>query len=114
MHIRSPSRPPRLVESGSSFAVAARSGRTSVRALWLQSSSRTLVADRLCFCSPVNAARKYSDKIPEGDSNYRPEEAVYPSRYLADKSIKLLGLTYRSLEEVTKDSLEDFKARGWL
>ena len=62
----------------------------------------------------VNTARKYSDKIPEGDPNYKPEEAVYPSRYLADKSIKLLGLTYRSLEEVTKDSLEDFKARGWL
>ena len=62
----------------------------------------------------VNTARKYSDKIPEGDPNYNPEDAFFPTRYIADKSINVLGITYRSMDELTKDSLDDFKARGWL
>ncbi|TFK88764.1 NAD(P)-binding protein [Polyporus arcularius HHB13444] len=62
----------------------------------------------------VNAARKYTSKVPAGDPDYNPDNAFFPSTYIADKSVRILGIRYRSIEELTKDSLDDFAARGWL
>ncbi|RPD79310.1 NAD(P)-binding protein [Lentinus tigrinus ALCF2SS1-7] len=62
----------------------------------------------------VNAARKFSDKIPAGDPDYNPDEAFFPARFIADKSIRILGMNYRTMDELSKDSLEDFVTRGWL
>ncbi|KAI0367231.1 D-lactaldehyde dehydrogenase [Pilatotrama ljubarskyi] len=62
----------------------------------------------------VNAARRYSEKIPPGDPSYDPSKAVYPTKYNTKKARRILGIEFRSLEETTKDSLEDFKSRGWL
>ncbi|KAI0674147.1 NAD-P-binding protein [Trametes maxima] len=62
----------------------------------------------------INVARRYSDKIPEGNPSYNPSLAEYPVKYNAEKGIRILGIQYRTLEETTKDSIEDFKARGWL
>ena len=59
-------------------------------------------------------ARKYSDKIPEGEAFYNLEEAVYPVRYSAEKSKRILGITYRTMEEPTKDTVLDLQARGYL
>ncbi len=62
----------------------------------------------------MNAARKYTSKVPAGDPDYNPDNASFPSTYNADKSVRILGIRYRSIEELTKDSLDDFTARGWL
>ena len=62
----------------------------------------------------VSAAHRWSDKLPAGNTSYDPTKAVHLLRYDNRKGIATLGIKYRSIEEVTRDSLEDFKARGWL
>ncbi|RPD79313.1 NAD(P)-binding protein [Lentinus tigrinus ALCF2SS1-7] len=62
----------------------------------------------------VDVARRYAEQIPAGDPSYKPENAVYMSRYTSEKSKKVLGLEYRTLEEMTKDIIEDLRSRGWL
>ncbi|KAI0764843.1 NAD(P)-binding protein [Fomes fomentarius] len=61
----------------------------------------------------VDEARRYSKAIPAGES-YQLEDAIYVDRYDSTKSRKMLGLTYRPLEETTKDIVEDLQRRGWL
>lgn len=34
--------------------------------------------------------------------------------YDASKAPKVLGIKYRSIDETTRDILEDYKARGWV
>ena len=62
----------------------------------------------------VDAARRYAEQIPPGNPSYSIEDAVFLSRYSADKSKKVLGLEYRRLEEMTKDIVDDLRSRGWL
>lgn len=62
----------------------------------------------------INSARRYSDTIPLGNESYNPEDVYYPNIYVVEKSIRLLGIRYRTLDELTRDSVKDFKARGWL
>ncbi|KAH9855692.1 D-lactaldehyde dehydrogenase [Lenzites betulinus] len=63
----------------------------------------------------VNAARRYSDKIPSGEvETYDPKKEVYPISYSNEKSQRILGIKYRTIEETAKDSIADFEARGWL
>ncbi|KAI0646157.1 NAD-P-binding protein [Trametes meyenii] len=63
----------------------------------------------------TEAARRYSDKIPAIDTPYTDVSSLkYPVRYSCEKAQRILGVKSRSLEETTKDSVEDFKARGWL
>ncbi|KAI9058011.1 NAD(P)-binding protein [Trametes sanguinea] len=62
----------------------------------------------------VSAAHRLDSRIPAGNTSYDPTKAVHLLRYSPDKERRLLGIKFRSLEETTKDTLEDFKARGWL
>ncbi|PIL27409.1 hypothetical protein GSI_10557 [Ganoderma sinense ZZ0214-1] len=62
----------------------------------------------------INAARRYSDKIPPGDVSHKPEDVFYPNTYITEKSTRLLGIQYRTADELVRDSVEDFKAWGWL
>ncbi|CDO69083.1 hypothetical protein BN946_scf184992.g32 [Trametes cinnabarina] len=62
----------------------------------------------------VSAAHHLDSRIPAGNTSYDPAKAVHLIRYSPDKERRLLGIDFRSLEETTKDTLEDFKARGWL
>jgi len=39
--------------------------------------------------------------------------ATPPVRYNTAKAAQILGLKYRTKEEMTKDSLVDFQERGW-
>lgn len=48
------------------------------------------------------------------DESYDPKKATHVIRYDTSKAAKLLGLKYHSIEEGTKDMVEDFKARGWI
>ena len=59
-------------------------------------------------------AHEWDSKLPAGNTSYDPAKAVHLIRYSPDKERRLLGIKFRSLEETTKDTLEDFKARGWL
>ncbi|KAI0659011.1 D-lactaldehyde dehydrogenase [Cubamyces menziesii] len=61
----------------------------------------------------LDAARQYSDKIPVGEP-YDPSKVEFPVRYNSEKSRRILGIEYRSLEETAKDTIEDYKVKGWL
>lgn len=64
--------------------------------------------------SPVNAARAVGAPAPLGDQSYDPAKAVHMLNFDNSKSIKLLGLKYREIQETTSDIVVDLKARGWL
>ena len=53
-------------------------------------------------------------RLPAGDTTYDPAKAEYNVCYVPDKERKLLGIKFKSMEETTKDTLEDFQGRGWL
>lgn len=52
--------------------------------------------------------------IPKGDPAHgSTPETVYPIRYDARKADRVLGLQYLSVQESTRDMVEDFAKRGW-
>lgn len=54
------------------------------------------------------------NEIPKGDPAHGSTlETVYRMRYDARKADRVLGLQYRSLQESTRDMVEDFARRGW-
>ncbi|KAI0746583.1 NAD(P)-binding protein [Daedaleopsis nitida] len=62
----------------------------------------------------LNVAHKLYPQLPAGNTSYDSAKAVHYFKYAPEKEQKLLGIKFRSIEEMTKDTLEDFKARGWL
>jgi len=50
-------------------------------------------------------------QLARGYPGFKP---VYTVHYDATKSVELLGMIYKSKEEVTMDLLTDFNSRGWL
>ena len=62
----------------------------------------------------VSAAHKVIDSIPAGNMSYDPSQAKQVLTYDNRKAIAILGIKFRSLEETAKDTVEDFKVRGWL
>ena len=42
------------------------------------------------------------------------KDFVYTIRYDTSKARKVLGVEFRDKKTTTKDTIEDFKARGWL
>lgn len=68
---------------------------------------------------PVDAANAlvptgvYTRKeLPKGFPDIH-EAKVYMTTYDTSKEQRILGLEYRSMEETTRDILEDFQRRGW-
>ncbi|KAF8873079.1 D-lactaldehyde dehydrogenase [Infundibulicybe gibba] len=41
------------------------------------------------------------------------KDAVYKNTYDASKSLRILGMKYRTMEQTTRDTLADFARRGW-
>ncbi|KAI1798371.1 NAD(P)-binding protein [Ganoderma leucocontextum] len=62
----------------------------------------------------VNVAHRLYPSLPAGNPSYDPTTALHLIRYYPDKERKLLGIKFKTLEETAKDTLDDFKARGWL
>ncbi|KAI0733665.1 NAD(P)-binding protein [Fomitopsis betulina] len=62
----------------------------------------------------VDAAQKFYPKVSPRDETYDPKKAVHVIKYDTSKAARLLSLKYRSIEEVTKDIVDDFKARKWI
>ena len=62
----------------------------------------------------VSAAHKIDPKLPAGNPDYDPETATYMIRYNVAKAARILDLQYITIEQTTRDILEQFKERGWL
>ncbi|CDO69082.1 hypothetical protein BN946_scf184992.g31 [Trametes cinnabarina] len=63
----------------------------------------------------IDIARKYTDKIPPGHPEaYDPSKVVLPIRYDDEKSRKILDVQYRPIEDTVRDTIEDYKYKGWL
>ncbi|OJT14835.1 hypothetical protein TRAPUB_8629 [Trametes pubescens] len=62
----------------------------------------------------VSAAHRLEPKLPAGNTAYDPSKATHLFQYAPEKERRLLGVPFRTLEQTTKDILDDFKARGWL
>lgn len=67
---------------------------------------------RLLSMVIVAAAHKYVPSLPAGDASIdvtkRPDIVVDGS-----KSKKVLGITYRTFEETSKDTIVDLEQKGW-
>ncbi|KAH9918737.1 NAD(P)-binding protein [Epithele typhae] len=64
------------------------------------------------FATPAHAI---DAKVPEGNpSAYDPSTVQHGVVYNSTKSKSVLGLKYHTVEETTKDTLQDFEIRGWL
>ena len=62
----------------------------------------------------VNITHRLNPKLPAGDTSFNPATAVYFQAYDTSKIQRLFGIQFRTMEEMVKDALEDFKARGWI
>ena len=70
-------------------------------------------------CSPSifavsEAHRDIAKKVPASNTLYSPSKAEQLLRYDNKKSIEVLGMKYRGIDQLTKDIVDDFKFRGWL
>jgi len=55
-----------------------------------------------------------ASKLSKGVSNYDPSKVTHYRYYSTEKREKILGIKVKSKEESTRDTLADFKARGWI
>ncbi|KAI0827010.1 NAD-P-binding protein [Trametes gibbosa] len=62
----------------------------------------------------VNVAHRLDPKVPAGNTAYDPAKAEHFFQYAPEKERKILGVPFRTLEQTTKDTLDDLRARGWL
>ena len=62
----------------------------------------------------MTAAHKLEPALPAGNTSYNPATAVYHTCFDNTKSLRVLGIEYRGIEETTKDCIALFKALGWL
>jgi len=58
---------------------------------------------------PVNAAPE-----PKASPDYQADKVVHLALYDPSKGKKILGFEYHTLEETVKDTLDNFKAKGWV
>lgn len=62
----------------------------------------------------MSTAHKIEPTLPAGNTSYDPSQAKFEVAYNNTRVQAVLGVKFRSMEETTKDTLEDFKAHGWL
>ncbi|OJT09208.1 hypothetical protein TRAPUB_14345 [Trametes pubescens] len=62
----------------------------------------------------LTAAHKIEPTLPAGNTSYDPSQAKFEIAYDNTRAKTVLGIKFRTMAETTKDTLEDFKARGWL
>ena len=86
------------------------SGRTSVSTT-LAFNSRMAVADG---DRPVSVAHRLYPKLPAGTTSYDPSKAVHFISYDTSKERKLFSIKFHTIEESTKDMLDEFTKRGWI
>ena len=62
----------------------------------------------------VSAAHRYSSKVSAGETSYDPAKATHPLFYDNSRSVKVLSMKYRTVEESAVDTMKDFETKGWL
>ena len=72
----------------------------------------SIIADARCSVNVANALNKTGRKLPVGYPDLPTENPPF-LLYDASRSKDILGMTYRSMEETTRDTLADYDARGW-
>lgn len=77
-------------------------------------TASNLITSRSCSGPVVNAAHKIEPGLPAGNTAYDLKTAVYHTYFDNSKSKRLLDLEYRTIEETTRDSVAQFKEKGWL
>ena len=55
-----------------------------------------------------------ASKLSKGVSGYDPSKVTHYVCYSSGKRERILGIKVRSKEECTRDTLKDFKSRGWI
>lgn len=71
-------------------------------------------SDRSRYVIAVTPAHRASSKVPAGNTAYDPSQAKHPLFYNSSKSVDVLGVKYRTIEESSIDTVKDFETKGWL
>ena len=53
------------------------------------------------------------ENLSKGSTAYDPNTSKPLIHYNVAKAKEILGIKYKTMDETTKDLLEDFKRRGW-
>ena len=106
------SRKPRLVESASSSALPRSNGKTSVRPQPVYRVS--ILAKRNLYIRTALVTHKLNPALPNEEPSYDPAKTTYIAIFANEKARGYLSIDFHTMEETTKDILDDFKARGWL
>ncbi|KAK7683028.1 hypothetical protein QCA50_013700 [Cerrena zonata] len=61
----------------------------------------------------IYEAHKIAPEVPNPEPSYDPATTDWPSKYDVSKEAKLLGIKYKTRAETAKDTIDDFKKRGW-
>ncbi|KAI0088796.1 NAD(P)-binding protein [Irpex rosettiformis] len=61
----------------------------------------------------VAAAHKIDPTLSAGNTAHDPATAVYRIRYDVSKAARIFGIKYITLEQTTKDTLAQYKEKGW-
>ncbi|KAJ7744054.1 hypothetical protein DFH07DRAFT_749660 [Mycena maculata] len=75
--------------------------------------------ERIIVSAGPYLTRNTVDAAPDSDDKYQKgvpgsgKDAVHQIRYDASKSVRVLGMTYRTMEETARDTTADWEARGW-
>ena len=109
-HMFLPSRNKKLEITVASSVLDLSGGRTSVRFLIKITVLPLLIQ---CCRFVVYEAHKLAPQVPNPEPSYDPATADWPVKYDVSREAKLLGVQYKTREETTKDTIDDFKARGW-
>ncbi|KAJ7820077.1 NAD(P)-binding protein [Mycena olivaceomarginata] len=98
-------RPPRPAHTGSCWIDVRDLGRAHVLALLkAQAGGERIILD----AAPHSPHGKYQKGVPGAG-----KDAVHQIRYDASKSVRVLGMKYRTMAETARDTAADWEARGW-
>lgn len=72
-------------------------------------------AGSFCFQDFLDvAAKSYPDVVKDKGVPGAGNGITYPVQYTTKKEQGVLGIKYKTIEETTRDTIEDFKKRGWV
>lgn len=62
----------------------------------------------------MSVAHKIEPTLSAGNTSYDPSKVKFPTTYDNTRAKTVLGIKFRTVADTTKDTIEDFKVRGWL
>ncbi|KAJ7112047.1 NAD(P)-binding protein [Mycena crocata] len=106
---------PETLLTGSSWVDPRDLGRAHVLALRKEDAA----GERIIVSAGPYTWQDYSvDAVPDSPKYQKGspgagKNIVHHVRYNANKSVRILGMTYHAFEETIQDTVADFEARGW-